>query len=190
MTDNPWDRPTRWLHLGLSLTVTVQLFVSLVMEPPGHHGTRTALESGAFEVHEWFGLAALVIVVLHWGWSFSGGRSLLRNLFPWNRGGWARVRADLGGLMRLDPPEGGPDGGLSGLVHGLGLLAVTFMAISGDVLFALMPESAPVPSSVHEIGDIHSFVATFVWIYWWGHIVLAVFHHFKGHDTLRNIYRL
>jgi len=190
MTDNPWSRPTRWLHLGLSLTVTVQLFVSLVMKPPGAHGTHTALQSGGFEVHEWCGLTALAIVLLHWAWSLTGRRQLLAHLFPWGRQGLARVGADFMQLLRLRPPEGCLDGGLAGFVHGLGLLAVTFMTISGGVLFALWPESGPIPSNAHEIGDVHSFVATFVWIYWWGHIVLALFHHFRGHATLRNMFRL
>jgi len=189
MSDTPWARPTRWLHLGLTITVTVQLFVSLVMEPPGHHGARSALEAGGFEVHEWSGLAALAIVLLHWGWSLTGRRSLLGHLFPWGHEGRRRIGADFMQLLRLRPPEGGPDGGLAGFVHGLGLLAVTFMAISGGVLFVLLPESGSPPASVHEIGDIHSFVATFVWIYWWGHIVLALFHHFRGHTTLRDMFR-
>lgn len=190
MSDTRWDRPTRLLHLGLAASVTVQLWISLIMEPPGHHGVRTALESGAFEVHEWVGLAALAIVLAHWGWSLSGHAAAgLGHLFPWGPTGRARIRMEFAQLLRLELPAGGPDGGLAGLVHGLGLLTVTFMALSGGVLFILLPETGPIPSSIHEIGDVHSFMATFVWVYWCGHLAMAVLHRLQGHDTVQRMLR-
>lgn len=186
-----WDRPTRYLHFGLALTVTVQLLISLVMEEPHGEHARSALESGAFEVHEWVGMAALAIVLLHWLWSLlSHGGAGLGHLFPWGAGGRARVLAELRAILRGQLPEGGPQGGLAGLVHGLGLLTITAMAVSGGVLFFLLPENgAPLSEGVHDIGELHSFIATFAWIYWGAHLALAVLHHLFGHDTLRGMFR-
>lgn len=190
MATSNWSIQTRLLHLGLALTVSLQLAVSLIMEPPNEESAGE-LARAAFEVHEVLGMTALVIVLLHWLWSLlartDGG---LARLFPWSAAGLAEVRADVKQLLQARLPQSGPRAGLAGLVHGLGLLAVTGMALSGAVLFFLFPESGEPSGIVEVFEETHKFIATFVWIYWSAHVGLALLHKWAGHDTVRAMFSL
>ena len=185
-----WNRQTRLLHMGMASLVTLQLFISLVMEAPDEEGA-AGLGHAAFEVHEMVGFAAVIVVFLHWVWSLrdqTGGG--IRHLFPWRGEGWAAVKADVQDLSKRRLPAGGPRGGLPGLVHGLGFLAVTGMALTGAVLLVLLPESGEPPEAAELFAEVHEFISSFVWLYWIGHVGLAVMHHMKGEGNLRAMFRI
>lgn len=189
MQSNKWDLPTRLLHLGLAVTVTIQLLVSLFMTPPGSSEAQTATTQAGFVVHKWVGMAALIIVLAHWLWTvMSSGKEGLAHLFPWGRNGRREIGSDIRVLLSRKLVEGGPRGGLPGLVHGLGLLAVTAMIVTGGALFVLWPSSGKPGELADNIGDLHSLLANFVWAYWYGHIAMAVFHQVTGHGTLRRMF--
>lgn len=190
MVQGKWSVQTRWLHLGLAVTVTLQLALSLVMEPPDEKSA-TAIARAAFEAHEFVGIVALLIVLAHWLWSLiSQADGGLARLFPWSGSAWAEVKADLRLLMNRQLPEGGPRGGLPGLAHGLGFLAVTAMVLTGGVLFILFPETGKPDATVEFFADIHSFISNFVWAYWGGHVALAFLHKRAGHTTVQEMFNL
>jgi cytochrome b561 len=190
MAQEKWSVQTRWLHMGLALTVTLQLAISLIMEPPDEKSA-SALARAAFEAHEAVGIAAVIIVLAHWLWSLSsrtdGG---LARLFPWSGSAWLEVKSDVSRLMNRQLPDGGARGGLPGLVHGLGFLAVSGMALTGAALFVLFPETGKPDDTVEFIADIHSFIANFVWAYWGGHVALALLHKKAGHSTVQDMFSL
>lgn len=185
-----WSVQTRWLHLGLALTVSLQLAISLIMEPPDKESA-SALARTAFEVHEYVGMTALIIVLAHWGWSIAshadGG---LGRLFPWTGEGWGHVKSDIALLTKGRLPEGGPRAGLPSFVHGLGLLAVTAMALTGGVLFFIFPETGKPGDTAELFAETHETISNLVWLYWGGHVALALFHRWAGHDTLRAMFNL
>lgn len=188
MSELRWDLPTRFLHFSLAATVTIQLFVSLIMARPRIGVTRSAIESYGFDIHEWVGLAALAVIVVHWLWSLrAASTARLEHLFPWNIQGRAQIMQELRALPRGQLPAGGPGGGLTGMVHGLGLLGASAMAITGGVLFASLSEHGEMSAFTHNVQDMHQFIATFVWIYWGGHVAMAVLHQYLGHDTLQRM---
>jgi cytochrome b561 len=190
MVQDKWSVQTRWLHIGLALTVTLQLAISLIMEPPDEKSA-SALARAAFEAHEAVGIAAVIIVLAHWLWSLSsradGG---LARLFPWSGSAWLEVKSDVSKLMNRQLPDGGVRGGLPGLVHGLGFLAVSGMTLTGAALFVLFPETGKPDDTVEFIADIHSFIANFVWAYWGGHVALALLHNKAGHRTVQDMFSL
>jgi len=185
-----WSQPTRLLHLGLVVTVTAQLGISLVMAPPDEEQA-SALGSAAFEAHEFLGMTALAIVLIHWFWTIvkqaDGG---VANLFPWFGEARGKVIDETKALFSGNLPQEGKRGGLPGLIHGLGFLAVSGMAVSGGLLFVLLPESGPFPDSAEFFAEIHEFIGPLVWIYWAGHGSIALLHHWSGHTTLRDMFRL
>ncbi len=185
-----WSQPTRLLHLGLAVTVTAQLGISLVMAPPDEEQAST-LSSAAFEAHEFLGMTALVIVLIHWLWTVvaqaDGG---VVNLFPWFGEARGKVINEAKALFSGHLPQEGMRGGLPGFIHGLGFLAVSGMAVSGGVLFVLLPESGPFPSSAEFFAEIHEFIGPLVWIYWAGHGGIALLHHWSGHTTLQDMFHL
>ncbi len=191
MAANRWSKSTRWLHLGLVLTVSTQLLASLVMEPPGEDEGASAVARLAFEIHESVGMAALAVVLLHWLASLlQRGGSGLHHLFPWDATGRAEIKADIATLKRGALPEGGARGGLPGFVHGLGLLAVTGMVLTGSVLFLFWPEQGDIPQWVDLVGEVHGAIGALVWTYWGSHIALAVLHIRAGHTEVHDIFRL
>ena len=190
MMQAKWSLPTRWLHIGLALTVSLQLLISLVMEPPDEEHA-TALARAAFEAHEAVGVTAVLIVLVHWLWSAMGkADGGLAHLFPWSGSAWTVVKADISGLMNRRLPDGGPRGGLPGLVHGLGFLAVTGMAVTGAVLFVIFPETGKPSDTVEFFAEIHEFIANFVWAYWFGHVGLALVHKWAGHPNVKEMFSL
>ena len=186
-----WAKQTRFLHFGLATTVSFQLLISLVMEAPEAGEKRTALEALTFEIHEWVGMLAVLIVLVHWAWSLvAKDNSNIKYLFPWCRAGRASVLADIALLKARKLPEGGGKGGLPGLAHGLGFLAATGMALTGAVLFFILPEDGSKNDLAEFIHHVHGFIANFVWAYWWGHIAAAFLHKRMGHDTVKAMFNL
>ncbi|OGT32078.1 MAG: hypothetical protein A3E87_11075 [Gammaproteobacteria bacterium RIFCSPHIGHO2_12_FULL_35_23] len=159
-----WDKTTSFLHFGLATFVTLQLLTSKLMQHDISH---------AFLFHKIFGLSAVCVVVLHWFWSLSGDKRNFHHLFPWNKQGLLAIINDLRFALHGQLPQGGEREGLPGFIHGLGFLAVTGMAASGFTIFLFIVFSQP-PLWVKSI---HSFIATFVWIYWFGHVAMVLLHH-------------
>ena len=188
-----WDANTRLLHLGLASLVTFELLASLIMQEPESGRPITGFGGAMLELHEWIGMAALAIVLLHWLWSLWGAaQGGVNHLFPWRREDRVRMGQELRDLASLHLPPGGPEGRLSGFVHGLGLLAVTAMVLTGAVLFFGMPEESSRLTPLTETSEeIHEIFATIVWIYWGGHVALAVLHEVLARDgSLSRMFRL
>ena len=187
MKSNNWCSPTRFLHLGLVLTVSAQLIISLLMTTPDHTGT--AFSKFAFDAHEVVGLLALGIVIMHWIWSiFSQADGGLSHLFPVSKQACSRVIKDVNNLKQAKLPATNQKGGLIGLIHGLGFLAVTGIASTGAVLFVIFPETGEPGVLAETFAEMHEAIATLVWTYWIGHGGMALIHHFKGEAVLKNMF--
>ncbi|WP_455385007.1 cytochrome b/b6 domain-containing protein [Acidihalobacter prosperus] len=182
-----WRRPVRWLHFGLALTITLQLFNSLVMSPPFYRHT-SAFGLGLFGMHEYLGLLAAAIVVLHWLWMPFDRQRLFSHLFPWGAEGRRDVIDDLRTLAQGRLPADSDRGGLSGLVHGLGLLAATGAGLTGVLLYVLMGASSAPALLLYLSAELHSAFGNLMWGYLGGHVLLAAVHHLIGHPTLRRMF--
>jgi len=188
-----YDRPTRLLHAGLALTVPLQLLSESFMRLPKPGRIRSGSEVFFFEMHEWIGLAACAIVVLHVLWSaFGTARGGFARLFPYlsaegRRGILEEIKA-IPGWLTGSLHETAEDSPLAGSVHGLGLLLVLGMACSGTVIFFGMNETTGHMSPlVHAIAEIHGDGGNLVWAYLIGHVGMVVLHKIKGHDLLARI---
>ncbi len=179
-----WSKTSRWLHFLLAITVTAQLFLSLVMEEPGEG---EGLEKWAFIAHELFGLAALSVVILKWFWLMGGHDGGVGRLFPWDRAGLGRVWEDFSGLFSGRLPEGGPRKGLPALIQGFGLLSVTFQGTTGFVIFTLIPPQGKLPESFEWLLEMHETGGALVWLYWYLHVGMALFHTWRRDSLLRRI---
>ena len=180
-----WTAATKFLHGGMAVGVTLQLFLSLVMQVPHPHRTPTASGLLLFHLHEWVGLATAAVIVLHWGHSaFFADDADFAHLFPWSRQGRTKILRDVSSLLAGRLPED-TGAGLSGFVHGLGLLAMTGMIVSGIVLFFTLGR---VGTMGHTAAILHSFIANFAWAYWYGHVGMALIHAWRRDGVLRGIF--
>ncbi|MDE2346130.1 MAG: cytochrome b/b6 domain-containing protein [Gammaproteobacteria bacterium] len=183
-----WSRPLRLLHFSLAVAVTIQLFVGSFMRSP-HTGRP---DTFGFETHEILGFTILVLVLLHWLWSATHPTEGLRHLFPWSGAGLRRVTGEFWQALRYRQlPPGGPglDGGLAGFVHGLGLLSITAIALTGGTFYLVRMAGAG-RNALEIIEDIHDTFAVIAWIYWSGHLAITVLHSLFGHPTFKGMFNL
>ncbi len=180
-TAGEWNRTIRRIHLALAVTVTIQLALGMIMSKD------TPL---LVETHEYFGLAVATIVLIHWLISLGSGPQGMAHLFPWSGSGMRAVGADVKAALRGELAEGGPGGKLAGFIHGLGLLAATGMAATGVAIFVFIKTGQGKTPLAHDVREIHETIATLLEIYWVGHVGIGILHKLKGHDTIKQMWRL
>lgn len=179
-TKTSWSTPIRRLHFMVALLVTTQITIGLVMGRETPRLVRT---------HYYLGLTIAALVLWHWIWLLTRERNLLSHLFPWSRHQWAEAISTLGQTLKGKLPQSGPGGSsLVGVVHGLGLLALTAVAALGTTFFIVTHLHHGHRALAEAILDAH---ATFAWIliiYWCGHVLLAVIHEIRGDRVISRMF--
>ena len=174
---------TRILHLSLLLAVLHQLLGSLVMEGP----TPGAPVDAFFSLHEFGGLTSFGFVSLFWVWTLvRRNETSLGALIPWFSpvrltSVWGDLKLHVRALLDLRLPDD-DRGALASAVHGLGLLTVSMMAVTGTFSLVVSPELATGVIAVHKT------VANFMWAYIIAHASLAVMHQLNGRAVLRQMF--
>lgn len=185
-----YSRFLRIAHALVACSATLALGISLVMDHP--HRSRAMTHGGGllFHWHEAAGLFALAVLVAGWAYRvMNWRRESQRRLFPWLTLDGARALArELVDFLRLRWTAIPESGALAGTVHGLGLLAITAMAITGGAIYATLGAQDTLTPTASSIMHLHSFIATFAWIYFCGHALMAVWHELIGHASLRRMF--
>lgn len=176
---------TKTLHGLLAVAVIHQLIIInfMVAPKPGR------AENFAFELHEWVGLTSLGLVSGYWFWTLvRRGEIRFGVLVPWfSRNATVAVWRDF--LVHLSAWRRGrlPDVGshpFAQAVHGLGLLIVSVMALTGAVSLV-----SAVPESLRTAGmSVHEASSKLVWAYVIGHASLALLHEVAGHRVFRQMF--
>lgn len=177
------SQTTRVMHLVLLLAVLHQLVSSKVIDRPLPGEAPSTL----FLLHEYVGLASLVIVCAFWLWALvRHGETSFAKLFPWlSPRSIAAIFEDcvdhIHALLRRQVSHEG-SGALASAAHGLGLLIVTAMAATGTVVFF---SGGMV---FHYAMSLHRVIANLMWAYLIGHGGIAALHHLMGSDILRRMF--
>jgi hypothetical protein len=181
-----WPRSTRWIHVGFALVVTFLLFSELDMKAIWKKFGELPFRHLLFHAHMWVGMFATVIIIAFWTQVFYN-KSIRSHIFPYSGEYLENICSDIKGLTERRFPPSGMRGGLPGMIHGLGLLAVTGMALLGFIMFFLIPNyGVAAPISFYQIPKkMHDFLSSFVWLYWWGHVGMATLHAAKSPAILR-----
>lgn len=186
-----YSRFIRWTHLLAALAIAFQMAISLIMDHPHTKKPMNADGGLYFAWHEWVGLAALAIIIGAWLYRvLTWKRESHGRLFPWlNTAGRHALLQDLKQFALLRWTSLPVDGALAGTVHGLGLLMASAMALTGGFIYiGLGPENKITPG-VHNVMDLHSFLATFMWIYLGGHCAMAIWHQYAGHGSFARMFK-
>lgn len=175
---------TRVLHFLLLLSVSGQLASSQFMSGP----EPGKADSGLLLVHEYAGLGSFGLIFVFWLWVLiRHGETRIGRLFPWFssdavhaviQDALSQVRGILQWKHVVES-----DGALASAIHGLGLLTVTAMAISGTLYFFM---ASSVFASLAL--EIHSIIANLMWVYLFGHAGMALLHHLLGNDVLSRMF--
>jgi hypothetical protein len=181
-----WNSGTRWLHIGLSTTLTFELLGALLVSDPN---TRMY-----FIIHEWVGLLATAILMVEWLWIYADGQSKI--LFPWNSNGISIIKTDILALFKGKLPQAGRAVGLPGFWHGIGILSMTGLAITGVLIFLVIPGGRGASSSsagataFTTLSGVHREISYVAWAYWIGHVSAAIIHQVRGDPVFRAIFLL
>ncbi len=175
-----WSRAIRRLHFSVALLVTIQIVIGLIMDRN---------TSWLLQTHFYLGLTIAALVLWHWTWLLTRERILLHHLFPWSPRRLAEAWGAIRGALKKTLPQSGPDGSsLVGLVHGLGLLALTAVAALGTLVFILIQLHAGRSEAAEIIEDIHIALAWILIVYWGGHVLLALVHQMRGDPVITRMF--
>lgn len=183
---------TRMFHAAFAVAIIGQLLLSLVMEGP--HRDRPG--DAFFTVHEYLGLVALVLAFGFWITILARHRGTpFSTMFPWFSGRslralWADIVAHVRELLALRIPAFDDGAPLPSAVHGLGLLLMTTMAITGGVYYAAMLAGTTGTSAVRFDMLLHHLFANLTWVYLIAHAGIAVLHHFFGGPRLGTMWAI
>ncbi|MDF2529856.1 MAG: hypothetical protein K0Q57_736 [Gammaproteobacteria bacterium] len=163
MTQHQWDKPSKILHAIFGLAVITQLITSQLMQ------NHPAL----FYVHVAGGVTALTSVIVYL--SLKIKQHKLFSFYPYSIVQFINIKNDVMNMLKFRALPDREAGGLPGLVQGLGLLLIVAMALTGAtgfVIYHWLPWKQIATVSI----NIHSVLATFVWIYIIGHTAMACLH--------------
>lgn len=182
--------PTRLLHASLVLTVCVQLGSSLVMRIAwGSHPGNIF-----FPIHEYAGMAAFALAFLFWVTVIARRVGTEPGaLFPWlSPARRAALRADiathLDALRRFSLPQHDGAAPLPSAIHGLGLLLVTFMGVSGTYWYLMSQAGLGRSVFVRPVIELHGAFGNLVWAYIFGHAALGLLHHVSKNMPLTTMW--
>jgi len=187
-----YDTPTKLLHKGMALTVTVQVLLSFFMQHPKPGVTRDPLALELFEAHEWVGIAAAFIVIAHVVYSLiSSGNASWRTLFPWlSKSGCCKLLGEIrqvGSWFSKGLPHPDEQHTLASAIHGGGILLVLFQGLTGGCLFLGMEENGAMSKGIHEVKEMHEVAGMLIIAYLVLHVGAAIWHQRMGHDVLSRI---
>jgi len=175
---------TRVLHALILASVLHQLIGSYYLSRP-LPGEAPEL---SLVLHEYIGMGSLAVVALFWVWTLIRTRETrIGRLVPWfSRSGLTAVMKDAGSQLahlRQGTIADDPESALASAVHGLGLLTLTAMALTGTVYFFITgTHSAKLVLSVHKL------MANLMWGYLFAHAGLAVLHQLLGSDMISRMF--
>lgn len=175
---------TRVIHISILLIVLHQLVSSQVMHGAGHGHPATI----SYLTHEYVGMAGLVAVGAFWVWSLvRRGETRLIRFIPWFspralREVWLDIANQARRIARGMPPDDA-DGALASAVHGLGLLTLTVMAVTGTIVYFDTDHA-----SRHQVLVVHRLVSNLMWAYLFAHAGLAVLHWLFGSDIFSRMF--
>lgn len=190
-TVSSWHIITRLLHGLIAIGIIAQLLSSQFMAAPDKLKDATGVQQFYWESHEILGLFTVIVMLLHWLWIFSSRSDVsFSKLFPWNKKGIKAAMTDLSHFIKNRTiPDMQMENGLSSIVHGLGFLVASFMAVSGFALYLVIDWVSGAGSSLFEsVVSVHQFFANLMWAYLIGHVVAAVCHEYKGERIIQAMF--
>jgi len=186
----PRSPALRFSHAVLGLAVIHQLIGSEWMAKPWRMKDANALQATLFELHEWAGLTATVLLVVLLVSLFRRAPGdFFSRYFPWlGAVGRSGLRADVNqavaGLKKLRPPTSRQTEFLARAVQGLGLLILLFFTVTGTAMWLLEDDL----ELMHRIGSIHELGALPLKLYLLGHAGMAVVHEWRGEGLMRRMF--
>ena len=190
-----YDKVTRILHWSFALLIPLQLLSESLMQRPKPERIRDDMQILFFEMHEWVGMLALMFVLIHLIWNLINPESSWGRLYPYFS---TESRSLLTDELKNKAPSwfkgqlATPNNKqyIAGAVHGLGLLLVLIMGVTGATMLYGMQDSGLMLGLTHDAKEVHEVLGGLVWLYIIGHVGMTILHMLSGHSMLKRMFSL
>jgi len=183
---------TRMIHALFAVTIIVQLGTSNFM----HHPRNGRPGDWMFVVHEYAGLVSMVLALGFWLVLVLRRRGTRFGLlFPWFSDRrlialWDDSIGHVLALLQLRLPEHDGESPLASAVHGLGLLLMSLLTVTGTIWFYAQYQGLPITGVYWLALWTHGMFANVAWFYLIGHAGLGIIHHYTTRFSLREMWSL
>jgi cytochrome b561 len=190
--ERPHGRLTRLLHLSIAVLVIAQVATSEFMTAPGKNREEDLL----FEVHEYTGIVAFVLIVAFCIYSMVRRRGTPSNLlFPWfsaesRRALLADIRIHVQALSKFRLPDHARNAAFPSAIHGLGILLILVMASTGVAWFVAIQLGDMAKPWGEAAKELHELVSSVVWVYLLGHAGIALVNQLAGKQRLSDMWSI
>ncbi len=185
-----FKRNTKIIHLFLAITVVLQLLSQIWMFVPSpDKQPESQLEAWLFVIHLIVGLLVFCFVAVRL-LSVIEDEDESKKLYPWTNREyaaklWLEIKTVRFGQGAL-PAE--RDSSIAGTVHGLGLLLVLSLGLSGILFYMGLAPDGAMDMITTFFRSGHEFLAIFLWFFLIGHVGMFVHHSLKGKHNIREIF--
>jgi len=186
------EKSIRIIHLLLMFTVVGQLLTEQFMKVPKPGEQFEAFALFLFSIHQLIGFAVMIIAITYL--MVVMDNLVHRNrLFPWLDGTLrasliSEAKRDIPGWFKGNLPPPAQAHLIAGTVHGLGLMLATGMGMTGVIIYLGMKHDGSMGAGIHTIREIHELLGTVMWIFVFGHILMAIMHQIKGHRIMQDMF--
>ncbi|MDX8388623.1 MAG: cytochrome b/b6 domain-containing protein [Ghiorsea sp.] len=187
-----YDKFTRLLHWCFAVMIPLQLLSEELMKRPKPLRIRDDMQVFWFDMHEWVGMLLLTVIVIRFGWAFISKEFSFERLYPYlykaRRVVLKTELAAIPGWFKGNFPDLKHEYYLAGAVHGLGLLLVLAMGVTGAMMLYGMEETGLMTGIIHEAKEAHEMLGGLLWAYLIAHVAMTIIHKFLGHSLLGRIF--
>ena len=166
-----FPKPIGFVHWGVAICVIGSIISSLFVD------TSDPSSDLSIIIHVRIGYGVAFFLLCQWFLlSLKRYHYVREHVFPYHLEGRKCIAADLRLLMQGKLPPTGCRSGASGLVEGLGILLMTWMALTGLIFHFGAVYDVDQTSLMLLTRNIHNFFSYFVWAFVIGHGGMAIFH--------------
>ncbi len=188
-----YDKITRILHWGFALLIPLQLLSEELMKRPKPGRIRDDMQIFFFEMHELIGWAAFILVTMRLIWGLMSSEASWMRLYPYFSATGRKLLAyelknEVPGWFKGKLPNPSRERCMASAVHGLGLLLVTTMGLTGVMMSLGMEDSGLMTGIIHDAKEFHELLGTLLWIYIIAHVAMTALHMMLGHPMLQRIF--
>ena len=183
-SDTPqYDTVSRLIHMALAV-----LGIAAIASGQFAGDYKSSVHFG-FTVHSWIGLGLAGAIGFRLLWGIIGPRDMrFSHWFPLTAARMRLVGNDLASLVRLELPDREKHLGLSGFVQALGLLAFTWTALTGGLLYIYLEPGSRATGGVRFIKELHEGAQAVLLGYLALHIGAVLLHALVGHPIWRRMF--
>lgn len=178
---------TRLLHCVIAVLITVQLYTIYALD---NRFFTKPIRSFLFSVHTYSGIVVFCALFLFWIVIMTRQQGTsVKELFPWvSVSALKNVFHDCGyyitSLRHFKIPEHRTPAPLASAIHGIGIIIMSVMAISGVHRYLVYQLSITKTPLIKAITSLHGVFGDYAWIYLSIHASIALLNHIAKKQNL------